>query len=69
MYLLLRLMGCVVWTTAIVLTFVFIAKTVRAFREDESAGMKVGGILATIANVIIGTGLGLLFYQVAALIK
>lgn len=69
MFVLLRLMGCVVWTTAIILAFVLIGKTVSAFRNEDTTGSKVGWIFATIANLIIGAGIGLLFYQVAALIK
>ncbi len=69
MFVLLKLMGCVVWITAIILAFVFIGKSVSAFRNEDTTGSKVGWILATIANLIIGAGIGLLFYQVAALIK
>lgn len=69
MFVLLRLMGCVVWITAVILACVFIGKSVSAFRNEDTTGSKVGWILATIANLIIGAGIGLLFYQVATLIK
>lgn len=69
MYLYLRLTGCVVWTAAIILTCVFVFRTIRAFREDETTGMKIGAIFSIIGTAVIGTGLGILFYQVANLIK
>ena len=57
MYLYLRLMGCVVWTIAIVMFIAGIIKIVRAFNEEESGLMICGRVLNLLAIGTVGSAL------------
>lgn len=69
MYYYLRYMGCVTWTVALVALIVLIKKTAKVCKEHARTSIKVWYTLILIADALLGSALGILFYQVAALVK
>lgn len=69
MYYYLRWMGFLVWAATLVAVVVLCIKTIKACRNHECTGMKVCLILAMIVNAVLGSAIGVLFYQVANLVK
>lgn len=69
MYLYLRLMGCVMWIIGFIATICIIVGIARAFMTSESGAKKLGLFGCLIGNIAIMSAFGILFYQVAALIK
>lgn len=69
MYIYLRLMGCVMWIVGLIATICIIIGIARAFMTSESGMKKFGLFMCLLGNIVITSAFGILFYQVANLIK
>lgn len=62
-------MGCVMWIVGVVATICIIIGIARAFMTSESGMKKFGLFTCLLCNIVITSAFGILFYQVANLIK
>lgn len=69
MYLFFEIMACFVWAVAFVTFIVLVVKTIKSIYHSEKPGCIMPLICLNLTNLLFGAGLGLLFWQVAALIK
>lgn len=63
MYYYLRYMGCIAWTITLVVFIVFLQ---RIIKKNGSLGLS---IIYMVTDLVFGSAVGVLFYQVATLVK
>ena len=63
-----RLMGCFTWFVTLMLLIIIVICMIRVISNDQGALCVIGDICLFLVTAILGSAIGLLFFQVASLV-